>query len=309
MPKILPEDVSLRTAVREPQLAEQLVEVPTIVSWSLLQLIMKQNADSPVVGGSGAGGGLSGFLPGQHFCTFLRLPSRPLTIQLLGRELVEVFKVFFVDRVEQRFLPIQVEVFKIFSQSRVPQRLLRFLLHTLVLRVFRTFSSSEKSAEVAGQVDEKMPGHVSSSTPAAYEVHHVARDDLWVQIMIDDDEYFWHRQEQTEVWSMPPGTKPGLGEVSGWPLLPCRDQDSPEVVVGHMLRRQILGADQVHGHGLDSSFTWGRIGGSSVDLRTVYEMACFFVSFEGYVAVNMQFIGCASQSVQMTVVVPRLLPH
>ena len=35
MPKILPEDVSLRTAAREPQLAEQLVEVPTIVSWSL----------------------------------------------------------------------------------------------------------------------------------------------------------------------------------------------------------------------------------------------------------------------------------
>ena len=32
VPKILPEDVSLRTAVREPQLEEQLVEVPTIIS-------------------------------------------------------------------------------------------------------------------------------------------------------------------------------------------------------------------------------------------------------------------------------------
>ena len=38
-------------------------------------------------------------------------------------------------------------------------------------------------------------------------------------------------------------------------------------------------------------------------LRTVYEMACFFVSFEGYVPVNMQFK--FQQSVQMTVIVPR----
>ena len=32
MPKILPEDVSMRTVVREPQLVEQVVEVPTLVS-------------------------------------------------------------------------------------------------------------------------------------------------------------------------------------------------------------------------------------------------------------------------------------
>ena len=50
---------------------------------------------------------------------------------------------------------------------------------------------------------------VSSWTPAAYEAHHVVRDDLWVQIMTDDDPYFWHRQEQTAVWRMPPGTRPG----------------------------------------------------------------------------------------------------
>ena len=41
MPKILSDDVPMRTLVRQPQLAEQLVEVPTIVSWSLLQLIMR----------------------------------------------------------------------------------------------------------------------------------------------------------------------------------------------------------------------------------------------------------------------------
>ena len=67
VPKILPVDVPLRTSVREPQLVEQLVEVPTIISFSSLQRIAEQNVDIPVVGGGGTGGSLSGFLPGQHY--------------------------------------------------------------------------------------------------------------------------------------------------------------------------------------------------------------------------------------------------
>ena len=67
MPKILPVDIPLRTSVREPQLVEQLVEVPTIVSFSSLQRIAEQNVDIPVVGGSGTGGDVSSFLPGQSY--------------------------------------------------------------------------------------------------------------------------------------------------------------------------------------------------------------------------------------------------
>ena len=67
VPKILPVDVPLRTSVREPQLVEHLVEVPTIVSSSSLQRIAEQNVDIPVVGGSGTGGGLPGFLRGQNY--------------------------------------------------------------------------------------------------------------------------------------------------------------------------------------------------------------------------------------------------
>ena len=67
VPKILPVDVPMRTTVREPQLVEQLVEVPTIVSFSSFQRTVEQNVDIPVVGGSGTGGGLSGFLPGQNY--------------------------------------------------------------------------------------------------------------------------------------------------------------------------------------------------------------------------------------------------
>ena len=61
VPKILLDDVSMRAAVRETQLVEQLVEVPTIVSYSSLQRTMEQHVDIPVPGR----GGLLCFLPGQ----------------------------------------------------------------------------------------------------------------------------------------------------------------------------------------------------------------------------------------------------
>ena len=48
VPKISLDVIPLRTLVPEPQLAEQLVEVPTIVSFSSLQRIMEQTVDIPV---------------------------------------------------------------------------------------------------------------------------------------------------------------------------------------------------------------------------------------------------------------------
>ena len=62
VPKIIIERIPPRTLVRDTQL---LVEVPTIVSYSLLQLIMEQNVDIPVPGGGGRLAGLQGSLPGQ----------------------------------------------------------------------------------------------------------------------------------------------------------------------------------------------------------------------------------------------------
>ena len=48
VPKIRIDELSVRTPVREPQLAEQLVEVPTIISFSSLQRVVEQNVDIPV---------------------------------------------------------------------------------------------------------------------------------------------------------------------------------------------------------------------------------------------------------------------
>ena len=67
VPKIECPPRAARTVLRAPQTVEQLVEVPTPVSnSSLFQRTVEQNVDNPVAGGSGAGGGLSGFLSGQN---------------------------------------------------------------------------------------------------------------------------------------------------------------------------------------------------------------------------------------------------
>ena len=63
VPKIFIDELSVRTPVREPQLAEQLVDVPTIISFSSLQRIVEQNVDVPVPRGGVRD--LQGFPPGQ----------------------------------------------------------------------------------------------------------------------------------------------------------------------------------------------------------------------------------------------------
>ena len=65
VPKIFIERIPPRTSVREAQLAEQLVEVPTIVSFSSLQRIMEQTVDSPVPQSGGRHADLQGLLRGQ----------------------------------------------------------------------------------------------------------------------------------------------------------------------------------------------------------------------------------------------------
>ena len=77
VPKIFIESVRTRAFLRATQLAEQLVEVPTIISNPLVLLLqallehkqrtVEQNVDIPAVGGTGTGRGLSGFLPGQNY--------------------------------------------------------------------------------------------------------------------------------------------------------------------------------------------------------------------------------------------------
>ena len=89
VPLIITEDVPMRAVLRATQLVEQLVEVPTIISFPMIALLhalleyrqrtLEQNVDIPAVGGSGTGGGLSGFLPGQnHSVTAEQIVANPV---------------------------------------------------------------------------------------------------------------------------------------------------------------------------------------------------------------------------------------
>ena len=65
VPKISLDVIPLLTLFPEPQMAEQLVEVPTTVSYSSLQRTVEQHVDIPVPGGGGPSSGLQGFSSGQ----------------------------------------------------------------------------------------------------------------------------------------------------------------------------------------------------------------------------------------------------
>ena len=109
VPKILSDDVPMRALVRETQLSEQLVEVPTVVSWSLLQLITKQNVDIPVPGGGVRG--LQGFPPGQASTTSSFSLERILSglwSRTSNSLLVEAFKIFSQDRAHLHLLHLQL---------------------------------------------------------------------------------------------------------------------------------------------------------------------------------------------------------
>ena len=72
VPKISLEDIPVRRLCREPQLVEQLVEVPTVVSYSsLLQRTVEQHVDIPVPRGRGRLANLQGSSPGQSSTAFV----------------------------------------------------------------------------------------------------------------------------------------------------------------------------------------------------------------------------------------------
>ena len=77
VPKIIIERIPPRTSVREPQLAEQLVEVPTIVSFSSLQRVMEQTVDIPAPQGGGRHADLQSFLRGQSSTGAVQIVDTP----------------------------------------------------------------------------------------------------------------------------------------------------------------------------------------------------------------------------------------
>ena len=84
VPKIVCPPRAARTVLRAPQTADQLVEVPTIISYSsLLQRTMELNVAIPVRGRGGRNVDLQGFLPGQG-------PTAPYSsLERISEQIVE----------------------------------------------------------------------------------------------------------------------------------------------------------------------------------------------------------------------------
>ena len=104
VPKIVCPPHAARTVLRAPQTADQLVEVPTITSYSsLLQRTMEQNVAIPVpLGRGGRNADLQGFLRGQG-------PTAPSSsLERISELLVEVLQIFAQDRVHPQLRTLQL---------------------------------------------------------------------------------------------------------------------------------------------------------------------------------------------------------
>ena len=182
VPKISLDVIPLRTLVPEPQLAEQLVEVPTIVSFSSLQRTIEQNVDIPVPQGGGGCVGvrsLQGF-PGQSSTAYCGADFPAATAE----QNVDIP----VPHGDRTLLPAS-------TSSVLPV--------TANQGVFRTFPQNKKSAELSSHSGSELPPHPSSSTAVAQLEGSVE----WVRFREKHagKTYFWNRRTNSTVWRAPAG--------------------------------------------------------------------------------------------------------
>ena len=184
VPKISLDVIPLRTLVPEPQLAEQLVEVPTIVSFSSLQRTIEQTVDIPVPQGGGGRVGvrsLQGF-PGQSSTAYFGADFPAATAE----QNVDIP----VPRGDRTLHPAS-------TSSVLPV--------TASQGVFRTFPQNKKSAKVTSHSGSELPPHPSSSTAAAQLEDSVE----WVRLREKHagKTYFWNRRTNSTVWRAPAGVE------------------------------------------------------------------------------------------------------
>ena len=178
VPKILPHDIPPRRWCRDTQLVEQLVEVPTTVSYSSLQRTVEQHVDIPVPDGGGRLSGLQRFLPGQS-------STAPTVVQIVdipGGGL-------------QGSRPGQVSPASSSFHSPagwdddadVPGQ-----------GVFRTILRPKKSAKLSPHSGSELLPESSPPTPAAQLEDSVE----WVRLRDDNSgkPYFWNRNTRASAW-------------------------------------------------------------------------------------------------------------
>ena len=189
VPKIFIESVPPRAFLRATQLAEQLVEVPTVISFSLMSLLQsilaykqrtaEQNVDIPAVGGIGTGGGSSGFLPRQSTSeTAEQIVEIPVP-RPHGAGDLQGFprgqgSTAFTEQITEFpdpgggliFQPVQGSAA---SSSDFPGQADQ--------GVFRTFPQNKKSATHPPHSTSALPPHSSPWTPAPYDASIVLEEE------------------------------------------------------------------------------------------------------------------------------------
>ena len=175
VPKILPLDVPMRAALRVTQLVEQLVEVPTTVSYSSLQRTVEQLVDIPVPGGGGTSSGLHGFLPRQRSKAS---PSRKRISERIAEQIVDAVSRGSFPGSSSSHSPAGNE-----ECADEPGK-----------GVLRTFPQNKKSAKVTSHSGSELPPHPSSSTAAAQLEDSVE----WVRLREKHaaKTYFWNRRRK-----------------------------------------------------------------------------------------------------------------
>ena len=171
VPKILLDDVPVRAVLRDPQLVEQLVEVPTIVTYSWLQLRMEQNVDIPAPGRGGRISGLQGFLPEQSSTAWHAAQER--SSERIVEQIVDSRA---VGGGLQEFRPGQgSSASSSFSPGHAGEG------------VFRTFLPNQKSAKWSPHSGSELCADFTSSTPAAQLAsnswYDVELDQTWLRFV------------------------------------------------------------------------------------------------------------------------------
>ena len=166
----------LRASLRVTQLVEQLVEVPTIISYSSLQRTVEHHVDIPVLGGGGPSSGLQGFSSGQSSTAS---PSSKKRIS--------------VWIVEQIVDPVSSGRLQVSSSSHSPAGV-EERADEPGEGVFRTFPQNKKSAKLASHSGSALLPESSPSTPAAQLEDSVEwvllKDDNSWQALLLEQTYF-----------------------------------------------------------------------------------------------------------------------
>ena len=195
VPKIVCPPRAARTVLRAPQTADQLVEVPTIISYSSLpQRTMEQNVAIPVpLGRGGRNADPPGFLRGQG------PTAHSSSLERISEQIVEQIADIPVARGDPHgFRPEQSSSASSSSTAGVhgsadgPGK-----------GVFRTFPQNKKSAKMGSHSSQRVPASVSPSTPAPQ-----VRLADWVMVLSGERLYFWNRRTGESRWMMEDGYSP-----------------------------------------------------------------------------------------------------